>query len=80
MILERVIEAVYLVIIAMALMLVFLAARNALGSDNFVQMIERREGMAPGQTKVLPECSCTIRYLGTTVRGRNYDVHIRRLD
>jgi hypothetical protein len=51
----------------------------ALSSDSFVQMLEARYG-APGTTRVLPECGCTVRYLGTTVRGRDYDVHVRRLD
>lgn len=67
-------------LLGFALMGTYLSLKQAFSSDGFVQMIERREGMSPGQTKVLPECSCTIRYLGTTVHGRNYDVHIRRLD
>jgi hypothetical protein len=49
-------------------------------ANSFVQMLERREGMAPGGTKVIPDCSCTMQYLGTQVRGRDYFVHLRKLD
>jgi hypothetical protein len=50
------------------------------GPDAFVQMLERREGVFPGQTKVLPDCNCTVRYLGTVRHGRVYSVQIEKLD
>lgn len=55
-------------------------AQVATAGDGFVSMLEQRFAMRPGNTKVLPECGCTIRYLGTSVRGRHYDVRIDRLD
>lgn len=48
--------------------------------DAFVRMLEMRQGISPGATKVLTECGCTIRYLGTTVSGNHYAVHIDKLD
>lgn len=53
---------------------------HANASDRFVSLLEQREGMRPGQTRVIPECGCTIRYNGTTVSGNHYAVHIDRLD
>lgn len=60
----------------------FAAIKIALGAtyDPFVQMLERREGVFPGKMKVLPECSCTVRYLGTHVHGRVYTVILEKLD
>lgn len=48
--------------------------------DSFVRLLEQRQGIIAGQTRVLPECNCTIRYLGTTVNGNHYSVHIDKLD
>jgi hypothetical protein len=66
-------------LLAAAVIILGITIHAALSSDSFVQMLEARYG-APGTTRVLPECGCTVRYLGTTVRGRDYDVHVRRLD
>ncbi len=50
------------------------------GDDGFIRMLEMRQGVAPGQTRVLPECNCTIRYVGTFVHGKRYTVVIDKLD
>ena len=47
--------------------------------DTVVQMVERHYG-GPGTAHVIPDCSCTMQYRGTTVRGRSYDVHLYRMD
>lgn len=52
---------------------------NAMGSTGLVSILEMRYG-APGTMHVLPECSCTVKYLGTTVQGRDYAVHFRQMD
>lgn len=49
-------------------------------NDGMVGMLERHFQVVPGATRVLPECGCTVRYLGTTVHGRRYTVTIERLD
>jgi hypothetical protein len=49
-------------------------------SDGFVRMIERHVGVVPGQTSVLQECSCSVKYLGTQINGRVYTVVIEKLD
>jgi hypothetical protein len=78
----RVIEIAYLLLGLITFVIVVMAARIAwsMSRDSFVQMIEQRQGMAPGGTKVIPDCSCTMQYLGTQVRGRDYFVHLRKLD
>ncbi len=53
---------------------------SAHSDDGFVRMLEMRQGVSPGQTRVLPECNCTIRYVGTFVRGKRYTVVIDKLD
>jgi hypothetical protein len=58
----------------------FQVIRKAIGGEAIVQMLERREGMLPGSTKVIPDCSCTMQYIGTRVNGRDYFVHLRKLD
>ena len=75
----------YTAIVALAvaifwmMMLVF-AAHQAHSADRFVALLEQRFAMQPGSTRVLPECGCTIRYLGTNANGRHYNVRIDRLD
>ena len=59
---------------------VALVAYSMASSDSFIRMVEMREGVSPGQTRVLPECSCTVRYVGTSVHGRRYSVIFDRLD
>ncbi len=53
---------------------------HAWAGDNFVRLLEARQGVVPGQTRVLPECNCTIRYVGTFVHGKRYTVVIDKLD
>ncbi len=65
---------------ALTVFLLVVLATYSNASDAFVQMIERREGIFPGQTRVLPECSCTVRYVGTTTKGRRYSVIFDKLD
>ncbi len=64
---------------AKAILIVLLLAGHG-SNDAFVQMMEQRQGMTRGQTKVVPECGCTIRYLGTRINGRRYEVIIEKLD
>jgi len=60
---------------------VTLAQANAVVSDNaFVRQIEMRFGVAPGSTRVWPDCQCTVRYLGTSVSRRVYSPHFEKLD
>ncbi len=61
-------------------LILFTAMGGASSTNSFIQMLERREGVAPGQTKVIPECGCTVRYLGTRVHGRIYTVELEKLD
>jgi hypothetical protein len=49
-------------------------------SDSLVQTFERRVGVTPGTTRVVPECSCTVRYDGTEIIGSHYRVFFDRLD
>jgi hypothetical protein len=49
-------------------------------SNGFIRMIEARMNITPGQTRVLPDCQCTVRYLGTTVHGTHYTIHLDKLD
>jgi hypothetical protein len=46
----------------------------------FISLMERHFQVFPGQTKVWPDCGCTVRYVGTTVHGRRYTVIIDKLD
>ena len=54
--------------------------RGAFQSDGFVRMLERHVGIEAGETKVLPECSCSVRYLGTKIDGKLYTVVIEKMD
>ncbi len=60
----------------------FLAMQNAYsGYDHpFVSMMERKFQVYPGQTKVWPECGCTVRYVGTSVHGNRYTIVLEKLD
>lgn len=49
-------------------------------SDGFVRMLERHVGIEAGETKVLPECSCSVKYLGTKIDGKLYTVVIEKMD
>ncbi len=68
------------VIILLAGMMVYANAASGFGTDAFVRMIEQRQGMYPGGTKVLPDCGCTIKYLGTKIEGHVYAVYLDKLD
>ena len=62
------------------------SAATRFSSDPFVRMIERKlSGSAhleigPGTTVTLVECSCTVRYDGTSVHGSHYEIHLDKLD
>ncbi len=71
---------VWILVAAIAFILLVFYLRAAFASDSFVRLIEARQGIYPGQTKVLPECSCTVRYLGTKINGRVYSVILEKLD
>ena len=51
----------------------------AQGYDPVVGTLERHYG-GPGSVHVLPDCGCTVRYMGTSVHGRRYTVTLDRLD
>ncbi len=69
----------YGLILVIAALLLALVCRQALAATPLVALLEAHYG-APGTPHVLPECGCTVRYLGTTVKGQDYFVHLRRLD
>ena len=71
--------ALVVAVVAIILIVAFRYAYSA-GGDAFVRMLEAREGMYPGRTRVIPECGCTVRYLGTRVNGRVYSVELEKLD
>jgi len=79
------VPAIYLILCG-TLMLTFVFLHNANASrahftqDNFVRLIEAREGIVPGQARVIPDCSCTVRYVGTQVSGNRYKVVFDKLD
>ena len=64
---------------SLIVLLAMLAVAYADG-DSLVRAIEMREGVAPGGTRVIPDCSCTVRYLGTTVHGNRYTITLEKLD
>lgn len=59
---------------------------NAAKRDRIVRMIEEKlsgkagVSIGPGVTITLQECDCTLRYVGTSVTGKHYAIHIDRLD
>jgi hypothetical protein len=77
--------ALIIAVMAIVLIVAFRYAYSA-GGDRFVQMIERRVGndigvaIYPGATKVWPDCGCTVRYVGTFVRGGRYTIVLDKLD
>ena len=70
---------IYVLIAIAACALLALAVNYALAAPSLVGLLEAQYG-SPGTTRVLPECSCTVRYVGTKVEGRDYFVHFRQLD
>jgi hypothetical protein len=62
------------------LVIFFLAMWIVYGhSAGLVSIFESRFG-APGTPHVVPECSCTFKYVGTRVDGADYFVHFKKLD
>lgn len=74
----RVINIWYGLILIVAAMMLATVAHNAWGAG-IVSIFEMRFG-APGTPHVVPECGCTMRYVGTKVEGRDFYVHFRQLD
>ncbi len=56
------------------------ATNYAWSAPVLVSLLEQRFQMTVGSTRVLPECGCTIRYLGTSVKGNTYSIRVQRLD
>jgi hypothetical protein len=56
------------------------AAHAGYQSNSFVRMIEQHVGIQPGEVRVLTECSCTVKYLGTKIDGRLYTIVLEKLD
>ncbi len=77
----RGIDILYLLVVLVAVIIVMTVARAYSGYDHpFVNAMERHFQVYPGQTRVWPECGCTIRYVGTTVNGHRYSIVIDKLD
>jgi hypothetical protein len=57
----------------------FIAIKKAY-SSSLVSMFEARFGGPPGTTRVIPECGCTMKYVGTRIEGTDYFVHFKKLD
>lgn len=55
-------------------------ARGSPAENSFIHMLEARFQVYPGAVKVWPDCQCTVRYNGTRVRGKHYEVSIDKLD
>lgn len=70
----------FLLVCFIALMLGCVFAYVARANDGMVSLLERHFQIMPGSTRVLPECGCTVRYLGTSVHGRRYTVVLEKLD
>ena len=70
---DRFFTIVFLAIFFMAMWIVYSHATGLVG------IFEMRYG-APGMTRVLPECGCTVKYVGTKVVGTDYFVHFKKLD
>ena len=66
--------------IAITVLVIFITwAAEGATYDPVVGMLERHYG-GPGTAHVLPDCGCTVRYMGTSVHGRRYTVTLDRLD
>lgn len=55
-------------------------AESGFRTDPLVKIIEQEQGLSPGGTRILPECGCTVRYLGTKIQGHVYMVYLDKLD
>ena len=64
----------------MALLVLGAVAHIARAADGMIGSLERHFQVTPGSTRVLQECGCTVRYIGTTVHGHRYTVTIDKLD
>jgi hypothetical protein len=71
-----------LCLIIMTLVLAFQVTRaiSAPAPDSLISLMESHLQVTPGQTRVLPDCGCTVRYVGTFVHGQRYSVVFDRLD
>jgi hypothetical protein len=69
--------AVFLAILVAAYCIIGL--HFAWGATGLIGVLESRFG-GPGTPHVLPECGCTVRYVGTRVDGMDYYVHFKKLD
>ncbi len=78
----RIIRMLFAFLLGFALAGSFLAIQKAHSdyAHPLVSMLERKFQVYPGQTRVWPECGCTIRYVGTTVRGGRYNIVFDKLD
>jgi len=79
------VPVIYLALITMLAMTVLALQASARQhgayiEDQFVRLIEAREGIVPGQARVIPDCGCTVRYVGTQVIGNRYKVVFDKLD
>jgi hypothetical protein len=70
-----------LTLVVCAALVLTSVVRNATGASNsLVSLVEARLQVIPGQTRVLPDCGCTVRYIGTFVHGQRYSVVFDKLD
>lgn len=69
-----------LVIFAFFALVLYSHAATEFRTDSLVRILEQQQGMYPGSTKVLPQCNCTIKYLGTKIDGHVYEVFLDKLD
>jgi xanthosine utilization system XapX-like protein len=73
------------IILGLALVIVIWAAfavgAMAATRSSFVAAMEQAFQMAPGGRRVVPQCQCSIEYLGTRPQGGDvYAVMIKKLD
>jgi hypothetical protein len=69
-----------MVIIVLCAFVIYSHASSAFGVDPLVKALEREQGLRPGRTMVIPECSCTVKYLGTRIEGHTYMIYLAKLD
>jgi len=68
-------------VLFVALLIAFAVGAMASPRDGFIAVMEATFGMAPGGTRVVPQCSCSIEYLGTRPQGKGiYAVYVKKLD
>ncbi|HZS57562.1 MAG TPA: hypothetical protein VFA65_24390 [Bryobacteraceae bacterium] len=68
-------------VLFVALLIAFAIGAMAAPRDGFISVMEAAFGMSPGGTRVVPQCPCSIEYLGAKALGRGvYAVYIKKLD